>query len=131
MPRIQLSLSEAFVTDVWDIVFGTEVLISLISALGGWWGCGWVLFLAKGTTSRTLVFLISDKKRNLQINKNGHFEKMGTLGSQFSCQGEEVEVKCVQPSFTLMANRHLLTYNLYSLINSLLAVGLKYEGCDQ
>ena len=56
-------------------IFGTEVLISLISSFGGWWGCGWVVFLAKGTTSRTLVFLISDKKGNLQINKNGHFEK--------------------------------------------------------
>ena len=44
-------------------IFGTEVLISLISSLGGWWGCGWVVFLAKGTTSRTLVFLISDKKK--------------------------------------------------------------------
>jgi hypothetical protein len=43
--------------------FGTEVLISLISSLGGWWGCGWVVFLAKGTTSRTLVFLISDKNK--------------------------------------------------------------------
>ena len=64
-------------------IFGTEVLISLISSLGGWWGCGWVVFLAKGTKSRTLVFLISDKKRNLQINKNGHFEKKGTLGSQW------------------------------------------------
>ena len=60
-------------------IFGTEVLISLISSLGGWWGCGWVVFLAKGTTSRTLVFLISDKKRNLQINKNGHFEKKREL----------------------------------------------------
>ena len=44
-------------------IFGTEVLISLISSLGGWWGCGWVVFLAKGTTSRTLVFLISDKNK--------------------------------------------------------------------
>ena len=60
-------------------IFGTEVLISLISSLGGWWGCGRVVFLAKGTTSRTLVFLISDKKRNLQINKNGHFEKKGNF----------------------------------------------------
>ena len=60
-------------------IFGTEVLISLISSLGGWWGCGWVVFLAKGTTSRTLVFLISDKKRNLQIHKNGHFEKKGNF----------------------------------------------------
>ena len=58
-------------------IFGTEVLISLISSLGRWWG--WVVFLAKGTTSRTLVFLISDKKRNLQINKNGHFEKKGNF----------------------------------------------------
>ena len=44
-------------------IFGTEVLISLLSSLGGWWGCGWVVSLAKGTTSRTLVFLISDKKK--------------------------------------------------------------------
>ena len=58
-------------------IFGTEVLISLISSLGGWWGCGWVVFLAKGTKSRTLVFLISAKKRNLQVNKNGHIEKKG------------------------------------------------------
>ena len=35
--------------------------------------------MEKGTTSRTLVFLISDKKRNLQINKNGHFEKKGNF----------------------------------------------------
>ena len=60
-------------------IFGTEVLISLISSLGGWWGCGWVVFLAKGTKSRTLVFLISDKKRNLQVNKNGHIEKKGNF----------------------------------------------------
>jgi len=25
-------------------IFGTEVLISLISSLGGWWGCGRVVF---------------------------------------------------------------------------------------
>ena len=60
-------------------IFGTEVLISLISSLVGWWGCGWVVFLAKGTKSRTLVFLISDKKRNLQVNKNGHIEKKGNF----------------------------------------------------
>ena len=60
-------------------IFGTEVLINLISSLGGWWGCGWVAFLAKGTTSRTLVFLISDRKRSLQIKKNGHFEKKGNF----------------------------------------------------
>ena len=35
--------------------------------------------MAKGTTSRTLVFLISDKKRNLKIAKNGHFEKKGNF----------------------------------------------------
>jgi len=57
-------------------IFGTEVLISLISSLGGWWGCGWVVFLAKGTTSRTLVFLISDKKKE---PPNGHFEKTGNF----------------------------------------------------
>ena len=35
--------------------------------------------MAKGTTNRILVFLISDKKRNLQINKNGYFEKKGNF----------------------------------------------------
>ena len=63
--------------------FGTEVLISLISSLGGWWGCGWVVFLAKGTTSRTLVFLISDKKGTSKLTKMAILRKKGTLGSQW------------------------------------------------
>ena len=64
-------------------IFGTEVLISLISSLGGWWGCGWVVFLAKGTTSRTLVFLISDKKGTSKSTKIAILRKKGTLGSQW------------------------------------------------
>ena len=63
-------------------IFGTEVLISLISSLGGWWGCGWVVFLAKGTTSRTLVFLILDKKGTSKFTKMAILRKKGTLGSQ-------------------------------------------------
>ena len=65
-------------------LFGTEVLISLPLSLGGWWGCGWVVFLAKGTTSRTLVFLISDKKkRTSKLTKMAILRKKGTLGSQW------------------------------------------------
>ena len=64
-------------------IFGTEVLISLISSLGGWWGCGWVVFLAKGTTSRTLVFLISDKKGTFKLTKMAILRKKGTLGNQW------------------------------------------------
>ena len=65
-------------------IFGTEVLISLISSLGGWWGCGWVVFLAKGTKSRTLVFLISDKKKGTsKLTKMAILRKKGTFGSQW------------------------------------------------
>ena len=64
-------------------IFGTEVLISLISSLGGWWGCGLVVFLAKGTTSRTLVFLISDKKGTSKLTKMAILRKKGTLGNQW------------------------------------------------
>ena len=65
-------------------IFGTEVLISLISSLGGWWGCGWVVFLAKGTKSRTLVFLISDKKKGTsKLTKMAILRKKGTSGSQW------------------------------------------------
>ena len=50
-------------------IFGTEVLISLILSLGGWWVCEWVEFLAEGTTGHTLVFLISDKKGTSKLTK--------------------------------------------------------------
>ena len=35
--------------------------------------------MAKGTKSRTLVFLFQIKKRNLQVNKIGHIEKKGNF----------------------------------------------------
>ena len=48
------------------------------------WGCGWVVFLAKGTKSRTLVFLISDKKKGTsKLTKMAILRKKGTLGSQW------------------------------------------------
>ena len=45
------------------LLFGPEVLKSLILSLEGWWGCGWVVFLAKGTTSRHWFFLFQIKNK--------------------------------------------------------------------
>ena len=85
-------------------IFGTEVLISLISSLGGWWGCGWVVFLAKGSTSHALVFLISDKKGTSKLTQMAVLRKKGTLRSQWqslinSPFCEKVMI-CMEPSFS-------------------------------
>ena len=41
--------------------------------------CGWVVSLAKGTTSRTLFFLISDKKGTSKLTKKIILRKKGNF----------------------------------------------------
>ena len=72
---MKLSLSEAFVTNVWDIVFGTEVLLCRNNASGG----GGEVAAQKGSPRTASYFHISD---NLYIKFDNN-DKKGNLGNQW------------------------------------------------